>query len=112
MRTPNPPATGAPAYSGTALAPTAGLRLPGLATAEGTARYRERQAALAAAGFFRPFAAGTLVSSIGLGTYLGEPDEAEDARYRASVRAALAGGVNLVDTAINYRCQRSERAVG
>src|ERR671917_1360944 len=65
MRTPKPPATGAPAYSGT-----------------------------------------------GLGTYLGEPEEAEDTRYRASVRAALAGGVNLVDTAINYRCQRSERAVG
>src|ERR687894_580464 len=110
MRTSNSPATGAPALPGTGLSPATGL--PGLATGEGTARYRARHAALAAAGFFRPFAGGTVVSSIGLGTYLGEPDEAEDARYRASVRAALAGGVNLVDTAINYRCQRSERAVG
>jgi aryl-alcohol dehydrogenase-like predicted oxidoreductase len=28
------------------------------------------------------------------------------------VRAALTRGISLVDTAINYRCQRSERAVG
>ena len=27
-------------------------------------------------------------------------------------RTAIASGVNLIDTAINYRCQRSERAVG
>ncbi|MFL5581048.1 MAG: aldo/keto reductase [Gemmatimonadaceae bacterium] len=110
MHTPTPPGTEAPAYSGAGLSPTAGLS--GLATVEGTARYRDRHASFAAAGYFRPLADARLVSSIGLGTYLGEPDDAEDTRYRASVRAALAGGVNLVDTAINYRCQRSERAVG
>jgi aryl-alcohol dehydrogenase-like predicted oxidoreductase len=52
------------------------------------------------------------VSSLGAGTYLGECDDAEDARYTAAVLAALERGVNLLDTAINYRCQRSERAIG
>jgi aryl-alcohol dehydrogenase-like predicted oxidoreductase len=53
-----------------------------------------------------------LVSSLGLGTYLGECEDAEDARYTATAIAALARGVNILDTAINYRCQRSERAIG
>jgi aryl-alcohol dehydrogenase-like predicted oxidoreductase len=52
------------------------------------------------------------VSSLGLGTYLGECDDIEDGRYVATVVAALEKGVNLLDTAINYRCQRSERAIG
>ena len=52
------------------------------------------------------------VSSIGLGTYLGDADEAADARYAEAIRAAVALGCTLLDTAINYRCQRSERVIG
>ncbi len=52
------------------------------------------------------------VSSIGMGTYLGECDDEEDARYMDVMKAGLQRGLNLLDTAINYRCQRSERAVG
>lgn len=52
------------------------------------------------------------VSALGLGSYLGDCTDEEDARYRASVRAAIVAGVNVLDTASNYRCQRSERAVG
>jgi aryl-alcohol dehydrogenase-like predicted oxidoreductase len=47
-----------------------------------------------------------------MGTYLGDCDDAEDARYTATVVEAVNHGVNLLDTAINYRCQRSERAIG
>ena len=47
-----------------------------------------------------------------MGTYLGDCDDAEDARYVTVLSAGLKQGLNLVDTAINYRCQRSERAVG
>jgi aryl-alcohol dehydrogenase-like predicted oxidoreductase len=65
-----------------------------------------------AADFYRPLGDGLTVGSIGLGTYLGECDDADDARYGATVRASLGVGANLVDSAINYRCQRSERAVG
>jgi len=53
-----------------------------------------------------------LVSSLGLGTYLGEADEATDDGYAAALRAALGGGINLIDTASNYRHQRSERVIG
>ncbi|MBI2104814.1 MAG: aldo/keto reductase [Candidatus Omnitrophica bacterium] len=51
-------------------------------------------------------------SSIGLGTYLGDADDATDARYAEAIRAALAQGCNVLDTAVNYRCQRSERTIG
>jgi len=52
------------------------------------------------------------MSSIGLGTYLGEPDDATDREYTAAIAAALRSGINVLDTAINYRHQRSERNVG
>lgn len=84
----------------------------GRATAEGTEQFRKRFARTQTNHFYRPIADGPLVSSLGLGTYLGECDDAEDARYTATAVAALKKGVNLLDTAINYRCQRSERAIG
>jgi aryl-alcohol dehydrogenase-like predicted oxidoreductase len=55
---------------------------------------------------------GVLLSSIGLGTYLGGEDAATDEGYEASIAVALDCGVNVFDSAINYRGQRSERAVG
>src|SRR3989449_1451490 len=84
----------------------------GCATSEGTRRFRNRFAKTQPGRFYRPIADGPLVSSLGLGTYLGECDDSEDARYTTTVSAALQKGVNLLDTAINYRCQRSERAIG
>jgi aryl-alcohol dehydrogenase-like predicted oxidoreductase len=50
--------------------------------------------------------------SIGLGTYLGEPDERADVDYVDAISQALTSGINLLDTAINYRHQRSERNIG
>ena len=89
------------------------------ATAEATRRYAARFAASAAAGHYRePIGCGTpdeaapLLSSLGIGTYLGEPDVPTDAAYTAAVVAAIEGGINVIDTAINYRFQRSERAIG
>lgn len=86
--------------------------LPGRATASGTLRYAARFQGRSASGHFREVAGGLVHSSIGIGTYLGDADEVTDARYAAAVVAAVEGGVNLVDTAINYRFQRSERSVG
>ncbi|MGC1580159.1 MAG: aldo/keto reductase, partial [Candidatus Acidiferrales bacterium] len=87
--------------------------MPTLATPEGTNRYAARFAGRAAPGHFRGQASTTLrLSSIGLGTYLGEPDAATDAGYTAAVIAAVEGGINVLDTAINYRLQRSERSIG
>ncbi|MGH9533370.1 MAG: aldo/keto reductase [Terriglobales bacterium] len=90
--------------------------LPGHATAEATAAYAARFPALAEAGHFRAAkgvgAESWMVSSLGLGTYLGEADNATDAGYQAAIEAALASGINVLDTAINYRHQRSERVLG
>lgn len=92
--------------------PSAPTRALAFATAQGTARYRDRFVARFAPDFFRAFGDGLTVSSIGLGTYLGECDAEDDARYTATIRQAIEHGVNVIDTAINYRCQRSEHAVG
>jgi len=41
------------------------------------------------------------------------PDDAHDFDvYNATKLLLASGGVNVVDTAINYRCQKAERAVG
>jgi aryl-alcohol dehydrogenase-like predicted oxidoreductase len=82
------------------------------ATAAGTERFRQRFAERFADDFFRPLGAGLSASSIGIGTYLGECDDSDDATYAIAVRAALERGINVVDSAINYRCQRSERTIG
>lgn len=84
--------------------------LPGGATAEGTARFAGR-CARAASGHFRP-AQEWMASSLGLGTYLGEDNDAVDAGYEASIAQFLERGGNVLDTAINYRHQRSERIIG
>ncbi len=93
-------------------APIDSKRMPGRATAQGTLRYAARFQGRTAPGHFREIPGGLLFSSIGIGTYLGEPDEAADKGYADAVVAALAGGINVVDSAINYRLQRSERSIG
>jgi aryl-alcohol dehydrogenase-like predicted oxidoreductase len=85
--------------------------ISGRATAEGTERFRERFEDRVAPGHFRHMG-GLWLSSIGLGTYLGEADEATDQAYVESVLEAIGRGCNVFDTAINYRHQRSERALG
>jgi aryl-alcohol dehydrogenase-like predicted oxidoreductase len=87
--------------------------LSGRATVEGGERFVERFASVFVPDFYRPLGRdGARVASVGLGTYLGECNDADDARYTETAHLALASGINLLDTAINYRCQRSERALG
>jgi aryl-alcohol dehydrogenase-like predicted oxidoreductase len=81
------------------------------ATAAGTAAYAKRFDGKAAAGHFRP-SLGLTLSSIGLGTYLGRADDATDRAYVEAIEAAVRGGFNVLDSAINYRLERSERAIG
>ena len=82
-----------------------------MATERGTWNYRDRFGDSFGRTYFRRFPPG-VCSSIGLGTYLGEPTDAVDNDYHESITAALDNGINMIDTAINYRCQRSERVVG
>jgi aryl-alcohol dehydrogenase-like predicted oxidoreductase len=82
------------------------------ATPEGTAAYAARHPRAAPGHFRRTAAGGLTVSSIGLGTYLGKADQRADAGYAAAVERAVSLGCNVLDTAVNYREQRSERVLG
>lgn len=79
------------------------------ATEEGTIRFRDRHTDLP--DHYRRVQ-GLWVSSIGIGTYLGQPSAQADADYSAAVIRAIELGCNVIDTAANYRHQRSERAIG
>jgi len=85
--------------------------IKGFATAAGTEAYRARLGEAAVDAHFRSWD-GLRVSSLGVGTYLGSEDAAADAAYRAAVSRAVELGVNVIDSAINYRHQRSEKSVG
>jgi aryl-alcohol dehydrogenase-like predicted oxidoreductase len=52
------------------------------------------------------------LSSLGLGTHLGNEDDTTDAQLETAIRACVQGGINLFDTAFTYRGQRAERALG
>src|SRR4029077_13953573 len=81
------------------------------ATQDGTKKYAARFAGRAAKGHFRE-QQGLWLSSLGIGTYLGEPDARTDQGYTDAIVEAVESGVNVIDSAINYRFQRSERSVG
>lgn len=81
--------------------------MQGHATAAGTAAF----AAKFEADFYSR--AGDLtLSSLGLGTYLGEADLPTDRSYEEAIATALELGVNHLDTAIVYRGMMSEKALG
>src|SRR5262249_50122787 len=81
------------------------------ASKQATRRYAQKFAGRAANGHFREVQ-GLVLASIGMGTYLGKPDPATDASYTASAVTAVESGINVLDAAINYRFQRSERSIG
>lgn len=60
---------------------------------------------------FRKFI-GRTISSIGIGTHRGDASAGTDGLYHQSLLYALRGGINLIDTAINYRWMRAEKTVG
>jgi aryl-alcohol dehydrogenase-like predicted oxidoreductase len=81
------------------------------ATQEGTTQYAEKFRGHAAEGHFRQVR-DLVLSSLGIGTYLGQPNDSIDSGYAAAIVAAVESGINVIDSAINYRLQRSERSVG
>lgn len=87
-------------------------RLNTTATVSGTERYAARWSSEFVSDFYRQTRSGLTVSSVALGTYLGDSDDLTDSLYADSARGGIMSGVNMIDTAINYRCQRSERVIG
>lgn len=81
------------------------------ATNEATNAYRQRLSDTVAPQHFRE-AQGLWMSSIGLGSYLGEADARTSTGYQAAVKRAFAMGCNVFDTAANYRFGHSEQNFG
>lgn len=55
---------------------------------------------------------GLMLSNVGMGTYLGDSDDKTDAMVKNAVKDSISAGINVIDTAINYRGQRAERSIG
>ena len=81
----------------------------GFATSEGTQTFSQKSSV-------NPLNFNTFenlhLSNVGIGTYLGDPDEKTDELVKNAVKQSLLSGVNVIDTAINYRSQKAERAIG
>jgi len=83
--------------------------IDGFATAEGTANFATNS--IADPKNFRQFN-GLTLSNVGVGTYLGEPNLETDILVKNAVKQSILAGINVIDTAINYRAQKAERSVG
>ena len=83
--------------------------ISGFATHEGTKTFAEKSGVMASN--FNKFQELHL-SNVGIGTYLGEPDSKTDELVANAVKLSITSGINVVDTAINYRSQKAERSVG
>lgn len=86
--------------------------IKGKCTAEGTARFKARateRLGIPAKNFRRtyplPSAQHLDLSTVGLGTFIGKPDDEDDFDlYVAAKHLIRSGCLNHLDTAINYRC--------
>ena len=87
--------------------------LNGYATDSGTKRYMEYAIQRGKpSNHFRLFD-GLNLSSIGMGTYLGElSTEDDNAMENAVYESIKSGAINVIDTAINYRAMKSEKSIG
>ena len=83
--------------------------ISGFATSEGTSEFAKKSGVNEAN--FKTISDLSL-SNVGIGTYLGEPDSKTDSLVTDAVKQSVLSGVNVIDTAINYRSQKAERSVG
>ena len=85
---------------------------PGRATASGTALFSSRDQ-LTPESHWRKFSSDLTISTLGIGTYMGAPDDETDRLVEEAIfNSVSSGSINLIDTAINYRYQKAERSVG
>ena len=101
-----------------------GALIEGRCTGAGSLRFKERAIAkgIPSKNFRRPFDlpaprdpldAHLNLSTVGLGTYLGKPDDEDDFDLYIALKYLIKSStLNVIDTAINYRCQKAERTIG
>ena len=96
-------------------------RLKGSATKAGTDKYYRRAMneneidsfEVHHENFRCPFDSEVKISTIGIGSYIGDPDDLTDFdMYDAVKQSVLSGGINHIDTAPNYRYMKSEKTIG
>ncbi len=87
------------------------MRVSGHATTEGTGKYRNRMTKFCIESHFHEVL-DLWWSTFGVGTYLGAPDRRTDQRVAEAITRAIKSGINVIDSAINYRRQHAERSVG
>jgi aryl-alcohol dehydrogenase-like predicted oxidoreductase len=80
--------------------------IPGFATPDGTKKFSQN------IGTNYKTVQNLTLSNVGMGTYLGNPDSQTDLLVIDAVKKSILGGINVIDTAINYRAQKAERSVG
>ncbi|MGY5148173.1 MAG: aldo/keto reductase [Candidatus Nitrosopumilus sp. bin_7KS] len=83
--------------------------ISGSASVEGTQKFAKNSGVNE--GNFKKFE-NLFLSNVGIGTYLGDPDAQTDQLVTDAVKQSILLGVNVIDTAINYRSQKAERSVG
>ena len=84
--------------------------ISGFATPEGTKNFTAKHDSIPEKNFniFQDLN----LSNVGIGTYLGNPDSDTDNIVKNAVKKSVLAGMNVIDTAINYRAQKAERSVG
>ena len=87
--------------------------IEGYATHDGTSRFRDNPIKKGISVTHFKCSMGLTLSSIGMGTYLGETTKEEDEKIENAIYDSVkSGGINVLDTAINYRAMLSERNIG
>jgi len=84
--------------------------ITGYATPKGTKKFAERQIEISQQNYKN--VNNLTLSNVGIGTYLGNPDIATDKLVEDAIKKSILGGINIIDSAINYRAQKAERSVG
>ncbi len=84
--------------------------ITGYATPEGTKKFVERQNQDSHENYKNVH--NLTLSNVGIGTYLGNPDVETDKLVEDAIKKSILGGINVIDSAINYRAQKAERSVG
>jgi len=84
--------------------------ITGYATPKGTKKFAERQNQNSQKNYKNVH--NLTLSNVGIGTYLGNPDTETDYLVQDAVKKSILGGINVIDSAINYRAQKAERSVG
>ncbi|MGB3508168.1 MAG: aldo/keto reductase [Microcoleaceae cyanobacterium] len=84
--------------------------ISGKATTTATKSYAQLHQTECLPEHFREFHNLT-ASSIGIGTYIGAADSETDNLVTEAIIKSVKSGINLIDTAINYRSQHGEKSV-